>query len=271
MLDAQFVHDVKERVFGYISGFYCDDPRKNSHYRLKEIHTYYVYQEIGEIAHELGLDAKERLTAKLVGLLHDVGRFEQFRRFDTFNDAFSVNHSCLGAQIAQGEGFLQGLDDDDKEAVLTAVRLHGAREVPEGLSQKAGFFLRLIRDADKVDIFRVSSEKYLAYMRDPQAFRIEMNIPDEGVCNPEFLDALMNNKLLDYQQMRSMEDMKLLQLGWVYDLNFLPSMRRIRSRRYLEMLVEDLPKDETVQRVARHVLAELERRIEEKKAPGGLT
>ncbi len=265
MLDIGFVHELKERVFAYMRGFYCDDSRKNAHYRLKEIHTYYVYMAISDIAHELDLPMHQRLVSKLLGLLHDVGRFEQFKKYDTFNDSQSINHSCFGAKMIEELGFLEGLDKDDADAILTAVRYHGVRDIPADLPDEQKFYLRMIRDADKLDIFRVTAEKYIAYLRDPKAFRIEMNIPEEGKCNPVFLKALLNNELLDYEKMESMEDMKLLQLGWVYDLNFEPTMRKIKARRYLEMLIDLLPREEEIMAVCRHILEELDRRIEQKR------
>ena len=37
--------------------------------------------------------------AEAVALLHDVGRFEQYKRYGTFNDRKSVNHAALGVEI----------------------------------------------------------------------------------------------------------------------------------------------------------------------------
>jgi len=79
---------VKNTFAEYTSGYNATDPK----IKLKIDHTYRVAELCELIARNLKLDEYETDVAWLTGMLHDVGRFEQIKRYNTFNDAQSVDH-----------------------------------------------------------------------------------------------------------------------------------------------------------------------------------
>ena len=99
--------------------------------------------------------------AWLTGMLHDVGRFEQIKRYNTFNDAQSVDHANFGADLLFKEGLIDTYVDgfhDDKYGIIVenAIRNHSAFRIDERLDDYTVMFCNILRDADKVDIFRVN-------------------------------------------------------------------------------------------------------------------
>ena len=72
--------------------------------------------------------------------LHDVGRFEQLRRYNTFIDAQSVSHAALSVAVLFDEGRIRDyLDDAGADALLrTAVEWHSAFRLPEALDDPRG-------------------------------------------------------------------------------------------------------------------------------------
>lgn len=126
----------------------------------KILHTLRVAAAAGRIAEALKMNEEDRDLAWFIGILHDVGRFEQERRYGTFVDRDSVDHAELGADILFKDGVVDrfpsdGLTADWRRLCETAVRLHNKLSLPQGLDERTELFCRLIRDADKVDIFRV--------------------------------------------------------------------------------------------------------------------
>ncbi|MCR4787294.1 MAG: HD domain-containing protein, partial [Lachnospiraceae bacterium] len=83
-----------EKTFaGYTEGYDSSDPK----IKLKIDHTYRVAALCERIANTVpGVDAE---LAWLSGMLHDIGRFEQVRRYGTFSDADSVDHAQFGADL----------------------------------------------------------------------------------------------------------------------------------------------------------------------------
>lgn len=142
-------------AFGfYVSQYDLRDER----ILLKVRHTHEVAYLCDEIARGEGLPVEDVDLAWLCGLLHDIGRFEQLRRWGTFNDAASCSHAELGFEILEpkllGSAFVAEWSDIVRKAVL----YHSDLVLPKGLTTRERAFCNIVRDADKVDILRVFSE-----------------------------------------------------------------------------------------------------------------
>ena len=148
---------VKNTFAEYTSGYNATDPK----IKLKIDHTYRVAELCELIARDLKLDEYETDVAWLTGMLHDVGRFEQIKRYNTFNDVQSVDHANFGADLLFKEGLIDTYVDgfrDDKYGIIVenAIRNHSAFRIDERLDEYTVMFCNILRDADKVDIFRVN-------------------------------------------------------------------------------------------------------------------
>jgi HAD superfamily hydrolase (TIGR01509 family) len=158
-IDRQRVKDTFAR---YTSAYNADDPK----IKLKIEHTYRVADLCQCIAENLGLSDKDIDIAWLSGMLHDIGRFEQIRRYGTFSDAKSVSHGELGANILFKDGLianfvpeLANLKGLDLWNILDhALRLHSVYRIPEEMDERERMFTEILRDADKIDILRVNFE-----------------------------------------------------------------------------------------------------------------
>lgn len=156
-MDRQQARDEFER---YVSGYDPDNPR----IRLKIDHTLRVAPLCERIAASLGLLAHEVDLAWLAGLLHDIGRFEQVRRYDTFNDAASLPHAALSASVLFDEPGPDGrplirsfvADDGADEPLRIAIATHSDLRLPEGLDPRTRRLCEILRDADKIDILKVN-------------------------------------------------------------------------------------------------------------------
>lgn len=145
---------------GYVAAYDADNPR----IALKVEHTLRVTELCDRIARELGLPDEDVDAAWLVGLLHDIGRFEQVRRWDTFNDAASGSHAALGVEVLLGPQpgstapLMRAFVDDpaDDGLVLAAVGTHSDYRLPEELDGRVRTICQILRDADKIDILRVN-------------------------------------------------------------------------------------------------------------------
>ncbi len=237
----------------YTNRFLGADDYVNANLRHKQQHTQRVRAESVFLARELALNEDEVRIADLIGLFHDIGRFPQFAQYRTFNDTRSVNHSQLGVQVLRQEGLLEALATQERKWVETAVGLHGRKSLPSALNGRALLFAKIIRDADKIDIFRIVAGSYKQYLEDPANFPLEIELPDEPGYTPEVLEAVLNEELIDSTKLRTLNDAKLCQLGWVYDLNFTASLKRIDQCGFLPHLFSFLPQDDGLQQACRKI------------------
>ena len=144
----------------YVTQFSSDDPILQENMDLKAEHTRRVCEVIMDIGASLDLSEEELCIAEAAALLHDIGRFEQYSRYRTFSDYRSEDHAALGVKIIQANRVLDGLEPAVADIIVRAVQYHNRVTLPVGEEERCLFSLKLLRDADKVDIWRVVTEYY---------------------------------------------------------------------------------------------------------------
>lgn len=242
-MDRETLSGLKVWFGEYVKSFYTggEDAYLDEHYLLKEKHTYRVCGIARRIAEGIGLEAGDVNLAEAIALLHDAGRFEQFRKYRTYKDDRSTNHCRLGVEVIREQGTLEHVEADERAIIEKAVEVHGMMVLPDGLDERTLTHCRLIRDADKADIYRVLAENFQRYYADPKTFPLEVEFKDEPRCSPEVIGKLRKKEPIDYRHLRTLLDAKLLTLGWIYDVNFKPSLEMIRADGWWEALAKFVP------------------------------
>lgn len=249
--------DIETWYNAYVSGYLTAGDEENI--IIKRDHSLRVCANMVQLATALGCNDSEQQIAAVIGILHDVGRFEQIRRYGTFSDARSVSHAALGVEILDTETVLNSTDADIRELVITAIRHHSALRLPSHLTGKTLFFCQLIRDADKLDIFKVVTD-YYQRASDKRNPSIELDLVDDAGYNPAMLDAICRKEDVDYRKAQNLNDFKILQAGWVFSLYFTPTLVLLRKRGYLTKLRAALPRDDGIDAlfeiIGKHQIAE---------------
>ena len=199
--------------------------------QLKLVHTRKVVEAACAIAKGEGFDARTARACEAAALLHDTGRYEQLRVYNTFRDSDSVDHAVFSHDIVKEKGWLDGWED--KDAILAAVLYHNRREIPEGLDPLTLACSRTVRDADKLDIFRVLEDQIATtdWRHDAKAF---WNLPTTAAPNPVIAEAIREGRPVDYQNIKSLADFVLIQVGWmVSGLEYATSRRLCAARGHL--------------------------------------
>ena len=152
MIDRE---NIKKVFMDYVSDYDISDPK----IKLKVDHTFRVANLCERIGKTVNSDAD---LLWLCGVLHDIGRFEQVRRFNTFSDAISVDHALLGSKLLFEDGLIEsfgsGLDNNQLRIIKLAVSNHSLYRIERGLSDVEKTYCNILRDADKIDIFRVNCD-----------------------------------------------------------------------------------------------------------------
>jgi hypothetical protein len=217
---------------------------------LKVEHTRKVCETMALLAMGEKLTPEDARIAAAVALLHDVGRFPQFRRWRTFRDSESDNHARLGIEVLREQGVLDGFPAAERLLIEEAIRFHNLLALPLRFRSPTSLFIRLIRDADKLDIWRV----FLDCFRQPYDQRpsaVNLGFPDLPGVSPACVRELAAGRVIRLEEIRVLNDFKLLQISWVYDLNFRSSYRLLQERGHIPALAATIPLDvEAAQAVA---------------------
>lgn len=240
----------------YVSAYKKGDPGIQENIELKEDHTSRVCKEILTVGEKLGLSDDELRLAEIIALLHDVGRFEQYARYGTFNDRISVNHAQLGIDILEENKVLKDLDPEIRDIVIKSISHHNRPALPEEEDESCIFYTRLLRDADKLDIWKVVTDYYHRNNEKRNA-GLELDLPDSPGVSPGVVEDIRNKRAVNMKNINNLNDFKLLQMAWVFDINFQPTLEIIRERHYLDKIKSVLPHTPETGEIFRIIYQEL--------------
>ncbi len=244
---------------------YCDSFKKLTdnqqlNFRIKKEHSLRVAEIALFMSKKLEWTEEEQKTAFLVGLLHDIGRFSQLVEFDTFNDEKSVDHGDNAIKILNDENPFELLNIGNKELVFAAISNHNKFKIQEGLTGQELLHAKLVRDADKMDIFKVLTDYYTK--RNGSAnHTLTWELQKGTVVSPAVAKEVLAGKMVTKKNVLSEMDIKIMQLSWVYDLNFRPSFEYLVKNRYLENVYNSLPKNDLVIEIYRKIKVFTENKI----------
>ena len=242
--------ELLERMHGwmnqYMKSFYSDDVEVQQGILIKEKHTGYVTSNCVELANTWQLSKHDIELAEIIGLFHDVGRFRQYSLYKTFNDADSEDHADLGLKVIDELDFFKELSEADNEIVHFAIKNHNKKIVEPTDDERKILFAKIIRDADKLDIYRVL-EPFLAQENADKMPKF-IKGKERAEISPDFIDNFVAGNQADYRKIRTNGDRKIVRLMWIYDINFAWTMKKIVERGYIDKIIDALPIDDTVQK-----------------------
>lgn len=242
-MDLRELQSIREAYDDYAAEFRTADRAVQAMLDLKYEHSVRVSADARAIASELSWPDDEVRLAECAGLLHDIGRFQQFTRFRTFLDQKSVDHGECGQHALLRSQVINACPAGDRQVLLDAVRFHNRRHIPANLPERHTNMLKLVRDADKVDIYFVVNETILGQKHE-QFPEILLGIDVDGPVSRELVREIREHRTASYEHVKSLADIGLIRMVWVYNINFLPSLRRITERRLLEDIRKTIPSDD---------------------------
>lgn len=201
--------------------------------QIKIGHILRVAENAKKIAQSLNLGQEDIEIAELIGLLHDIGRFEQIRLYHTFLDHASINHGEFGVKILFEDGLIRKFIETDKydNIIQVAILNHNRLKIEQGLTDQEYLHSQIIRDADKADIYMVliSDKKETLWGKE--------DLSDE-IISDEVYRQFLEEKLINYKTVKTPLDLLVCQFKYVYDLNFKESKQIIKQNQYIDKLYE---------------------------------
>lgn len=236
----------KNRALAAFHSYTSAFDRTNPRIALKVDHTLRVTDACERIASAEGFAPHDVELAWLVGLLHDIGRFEQVRRYDTFSDAQSVSHAELGAELlfekdADGVRLIRRFveDREDDEIIRSAVAHHSDLQLPEGLAERERALCDALRDADKIDIVKVNC---ICPIEDIYGMSEDSMRASE--LSPACVDVFYQHRCLPRGIRRFPADIMLGHICFAWELRYKESLRILKEQGHLAQMLSrswDLP------------------------------
>jgi len=237
---TMWIETVRQWFNDYVDGFREEAGGLHDLLELKRRHTLRVAANTRKIAAALGWPARGVDLAEAVGLVHDIGRFPQYRDHGTFVDARSVDHGDLGADILARDFVWTDVDPPAREAIVLAVRHHNERGIPDSVPNHALPLVKVLRDGDKLDVFAVVRR----WTESGKVHELFPGLAPDGPLDPTILQCVSQKRTAPYEKVRTLLDYHLIQVSWVYDLNYAPSHRELVSTGLLDWTLSRLSQEE---------------------------
>jgi putative nucleotidyltransferase with HDIG domain len=258
MVDTPLFIQLTSWFNNYVDTFVPANTAEQQAFKVKKLHSLRVVEEMRKLCDSLNISGSERELALICALFHDVGRFAQFRRFGTYSDQRSTDHAALGLAIMREHSVLSPLETAHAAVVEQAIGCHNQFQIPAGLGGQTLLHAQLLRDADKLDIWHVVTTHYRSGTKS-NTFIVAGGLSAAAEISAIVSGDIFANQVGRYENIHSLLDFKVLQMGWVFDLNFAHSIREARNRGYIELLRDALPQTELTNRIYRHIHDWLER------------
>lgn len=256
---------AKETFKEYISNYDIQEPRIN----IKVTHMYHVADNSRRISELLGLSKEEQNLAELIGLLHDIGRFEQVRLYHTYSDKISVDHGQKSVEVLFADNWIRKfIENSDYDAIIyKAINNHNKFEIERGLSEEEILHCKIVRDADNIDIFRA--------VLDPKQKLEEFGHLDskdisKEILSLEFFEEFKKERLLKYTDAKTDMDIMVAIIAHIYAVNFNESLEIVKKNDYINKFVkrinsQDNYTKEKMDEIAKIAMNYIDRRIERKE------
>lgn len=251
---------AKKRFAEYLKQYDSNDDK----IKLKIVHTYGVINDIQELTRRMGLKKEDMELAKLIALLHDIGRFEQLRCFDSFEPNL-MDHAAYGVEILFEEGMIRQFIEEDTwdHIIRTAIARHSDFKL-EGISDSRELLhAQLIRDADKLDNCRVKLEEKIETLLGMSAEEV-----GKTQMTPKVYEDFYKHQSILSADRKNAIDHWVSYMAYFYDINFKESMEMIKEKNYVSLLFDRIPysNPDTAKKMAgmkKEMLAYVQKRIEE--------
>ncbi|MFA6714074.1 MAG: HD domain-containing protein [Victivallales bacterium] len=251
----ELLNDFEQAFSAYTDSFISDRPEFDKNILLKKEHSLKVQQECRRLAEAESFSTRLAILVETAGLFHDIGRFEQIRRYNTFVDSKSIDHGDFGYEVLLKSDMLSPLPENDRNIILAAVKLHNKRQLTPHLEAETLLIAQAVRDADKLDIMRVLLNEYARSKLDPAVI---LHLEESDAVSPRVLAHLEKGENPNIADFRTLTDFKLAQLAWIYDLNFTHSLLEFKNRRIYEQITELLPDTPQINTLSREMFDYLE-------------
>lgn len=215
--------NAKKEFKNYVNNYDLNNPN----IKRKVDHSLRVMDCSKKIAENLNLNEEQTKLATLIGLLHDIARFEQWRRFETYNDKKSIDHGDLAVEILEENNFIRKFIEDDKydKIIKVAIKNHNKYKI-EGLEGEEFLQAKIIKDADKIDIF---------YQLVTQYFK-PVDVVEKQEISEDFLEQFKQEKCILKKLNQTELEGLVLVASFIYDIYFDYSLKIIKDEKYIERM-----------------------------------
>ena len=217
-----------------------------------------VVDNILILADSLQLNENERVVAETLARFHNIGRL--WILLPENSESKITDHAEASIEYLKLSEPFNKLDDSTQYIIIQAIKNHNKPALPEKESDTILFYAKLLRDADKLEIWRATCEFVIRKADKPNIIN-ELNLSEKNVVTPSFCKLIIEGGIPDKSDLITFNDFIIFQMSWVFDLHFKKSFQILNQKQYIRHLYDSLPKNDSVIEIYRMIRIYIENRI----------
>jgi hypothetical protein len=182
--------------------------------------------------------------AEIIALFHDLGRATLIAEGIESPTNIQRDHAALAVKLLQQMSFYANLSPEVQLIISKSIDGHNKHKLPKLDNEQQMQFARILRDADKLDIFD-SSYRFFKEKSGIQPI-VTFDLISQIDISEKILKSVMSCKTAMFEDMKTMNDYKLLLMSMAFDLNFKYSFRIMSEKQYIQKIYETLPKRDQI-------------------------
>lgn len=213
------------------------EDKSDASFKLKVVHTYHVADNARNIAEKLKLSKEDIELAELIGLLHDIGRFEELKITKELNSV-KFDHASHGVKMLFEKGMIRDFIENNQydEIIKIAIDNHSRLTIEDGLNERTLLHSKIIRDADKLDNYRVKKDESIEAIFPTRVKSIEDM--ENATLSDKVFETIKNKQCVDIHDRVTPLDFWVCILAFTFDLNFNVTYKIVKENNYIDILID---------------------------------
>ena len=253
-LIAELRLEFKEFIKTFKSEPYSADPTIDTTIE----HISRVVENSLILADSLGLNENEKAIAEIAALFHDIGRL--YILLPESTEINATEHPDASIVCLKSIGSFNQLDSTTQNIIIQVIKNHNKPELPQKEGETILFYIKLLRDADKLDVWRGTSDYLMRKAAKPNMAR-DLALSEKAIVTPSFCKIIIEGGIPNKSDLITFNDFIIFQMSWVFDLNYKKSFQIVNQKQYVRHLYESLPKNDNVIEIYRMIRIYIENRI----------
>jgi len=255
MVPGELIPALQKAFNDYLVPFKSDPYINDPTIEITILHIERVVENILILANSLDLSENEKHVAEIAARFHDIGRL--WLMLPENSDSKITDHAEASIEYLKTSPIFSQLDETTQNIVILVIKYHNKPELPKKEGEAVLFYIKLLRDADKLDTWRSTSE-YITHKGVKPNMVIGMTLSEKPVVTASLCKTIIEGGIPNKDDILTFNDFLLFQMSWIFDLNFKKSFQILNQKQYMRHLYDSLPKNDNVIEIYRMIRIHIE-------------
>lgn len=220
----------------------------NYNLKSKYNHSYRVMNLNKKYAKLLNFNQEDVSIATAIGLLHDIGRFEQYKQFESFDDSKTIDHADYSIKMLFDKNHIEKfkIDKNYYDIIKFAIQNHNKISIQNTNNPQKLMHAKLIRDTDKIDITYIFAHEV-------------KHLDTSDTISKDVLDDIRNHRIVNRKHCQNRNDNLSVYFAFAFDINFDECLPELKNN--IDLLYQKITNKKLFEEIYNIIINYIEKRM----------